>query len=232
LSDEPRAISREAIAMTRIITLLRSLGIAAALAHGLLQTAAQSTSPSSLPREIDRAKQVTQVADQIVAGAKEQVREAAVYTPGYFRIDYPNGDLPRDRGVCTDVIVRALRKASLDLQQLIHEDMSRAFEKYPNEWNLKKPDPNIDHRRVANQMCFFRRHGRIVTNETSGGLRAEWQPGDVVCWKLDHGPLHCGIVSDTRNAAGLPLVIHNLGTCREEDCLTRWKILGHFRYPR
>lgn len=129
--------------MTRIIRLLRSLGIAVAVAYGLLQTAAQSTSLPSPPREIDRAKQATRVADQIVAGAKEQVREAAVYTPGYFRIHYPNGDLPRDKGVCTDVVVRALRKASFDLQQLIHEDMSLAFDEYPNEWNLKRPDPNI-----------------------------------------------------------------------------------------
>lgn len=96
-------------------------------------------------------------AEKIVAGASEQAREGALYMPGYFTIPYPNGDLPRNQGVCTDVVVRALRKAGYDLQKLVYEDMKRNFNKYPQLWGLRKPDPNIDHRRVPNLMCFFER---------------------------------------------------------------------------
>jgi hypothetical protein len=170
-------------------------------------------------------------AEMIVAGAKAQAREGALYTPGYFRIPYPNGDLPRDKGVCADVVVRALRCAGHDLQKLVHEDMAANFSAYPQRWGLPAPDSNIDHRRVPNLMTFFRRHALTLTTDTGPGTRPIWQAGDIVCWKLDNGLDHCGIVSDHRNAAGLPLVIHNMSKCAEEDCLTRWRITGHFRYP-
>ncbi len=175
----------------------------------------------------------SQAAAKILEGAKTQVREGAVYTPGYFKLDYPNGDIPRDKGVCADVIVRALRCAGLDLQKLIHEDMKTAFDSYPQSriWGLTRPDPNIDHRRVPNQIAFFSRHGLQLAAEFSPATRDEWLPGDIVFWKLPNGKDHCGIVSDAENAEGVPLVIHNHEKCVEEDCLLKWKIVGHFRYP-
>ena len=166
------------------------------------------------------------VTDKIVNGAKAEARRKVRYDPRYVGIDYPGGDVPADRGACTDVIVRALRHAGYDLQQQIHEDMRRHF-----RWGLRKPDRNIDHRRVPNQMCFLRRHGATLTREATPVTLAEWQPGNLVYWKLDRGVDHCGVLSNVRNDEGWPLVIHNLSQATQEDCLTAWEITGHFRYP-
>lgn len=171
------------------------------------------------------------IAARIVEGALAQAKVGAKHTPGYFELKYPGGDLPPDKGVSTDVLIRAFRNAGLDLQQLVHEDMTKNFDKYPNIWGLRKPDPNIDHRRNPNLMCFFKRFARSLTCDTDEKSLAEWQPGDVVFWQLDDGRLHCGIVVDQKNQKGIPLVVHNLSVCTLEDCLTRWKIIGHFRYP-
>ena len=160
---------------------------------------------------------------RIVAGALVQVREGAAYTTGYVRLAYPNGDLPRSQGVCTDVVVRALRAAGYDLQRLVHEDMRIRFATYPRR--EARPDANIDHRRCPNQAWFFRRHGRTLP------LDRGWQPGDIVYWKLPNGLDHTGVLSDRLNARGLPYVVHNISRCAEEDVLTAWKVVGHYRYP-
>lgn len=172
------------------------------------------------------------VAEWVVIGAREEVRRGTVYDASYVPIGYPGGDVPAGRGACTDVVVRAFRKAGIDLQVLIHEDMKRNFHLYPQVWGLKGPDPNIDHRRVQNQMRFFDRHGRSLTLSLAPRDRDEWRWGDVVYWRLPGGQLHCGIVSDRLGASGLSMVIHNAGIAREEDCLGWWEIIGHFRYPR
>ena len=167
---------------------------------------------------------VSGVAARIVEGARIQAREAAAYTTGYVRLPYPNGDLPRDKGVCTDVVVRALRHAGYDLQRLIHEDMKARFASYPRR--EARPDANIDHRRCPNQAWFFRRYGRTLD------LKGGWRPGDVVYWKLPSGLDHTGVLSSRTNAKGEPFVVHNLGRCAEEDVLRAWRIVGHYRYPR
>ena len=172
------------------------------------------------------------VAGKIVEAAKAQAREETAYSPQYFKLAYPNGDPPRDKGACTDVVIRSLRGAGFDLQALIHEDMKRRFNDYPQKWSLPAPDANIDHRRVPNQLCFMARFGKALSAEVSPKTLREWLPGDIVYWKLDSGLDHCGIVSDTRGPGGNPLVIHNLGRCCEEDCLAKWKITGHYRYPK
>lgn len=172
------------------------------------------------------------VAEWVVIGAREEVERSTIYDASYVAIGYPGGDVPLGRGACTDVVVRAFRKAGIDLQVLIHEDMRRNFKAYPQLWGLKGPDPNIDHRRVQNQMCFFERHGATLTLSVAPAARAEWRWGDVVYWRFPGGQLHCGIVSDRVGRSGLPLVIHNAGLAQEEDCLDRWEIIGHFRYPR
>ena len=169
-------------------------------------------------------------AAKIVAAARAQVGEGAVYTVGYFHIGYPNGDLPRSQGVCTDVVIRALRGAGYDLQKLIHEDISRHFESYPRR--EAHPDSNIDHRRVPNQIHFFKRFGTALTKSVDASHRSEWRPGDLVYWKLPSGLDHAGVLSDRLGASGLPMVIHNLAVCREEDVLGAWTIQGHFRFPR
>jgi uncharacterized protein len=180
--------------------------------------------PVPEPRRVQVALNPVQA--RILVGAKDQLSWGTVYDGAYVRIPYPGGDVPREQGVCTDVVVRALRNADIDLQRLIHEDMRRAWGEYPRYAGLSRPDPNIDHRRVPNQIRFLKRHGRDL-----GTSLREWLPGDFVFWKLDGGLDHVGVLSDLLGASGDPCVIHNLGGVREEDVLRRWKIVGHYRYP-
>ncbi|MDQ7780456.1 MAG: DUF1287 domain-containing protein [Planctomycetota bacterium] len=194
-------------------------------------TAATNTDGADVAGAATTAETVPSKAAKIGENALEQAKVGAKYAPGYFELKYPGGDLPQDKGVCTDVLVRAFRNAGIDLQQLIHEDMSKNFSKYPQVWGLQKPDRNIDHRRNPNLMCFFKRFARALSCKTDEKDLPDWQPGDVVFWRLDKSRLHCGILVDQRNPKGIPLVVHNLATCCLEDCLTKWEIVGHFRYP-
>lgn len=157
--------------------------------------------------------------------------QRVVYDPSYFRLDYPNGDVPSNRGVCTDVIIRAYRKIGIDLQKEVHEDMKANFDKYPKKWGLSVTDKNIDHRRVPNLMTFFERHGTtlsITQNST------DYKPGDIVCWNLGGGITHIGIVSNKEVKNGeAPLIIHNIGGGQVlEDMLFDYKIIGHYRYKK
>ncbi len=172
------------------------------------------------------------VAERIVNGAKAEVIRGVKYDASYATLPYPNGDVPADRGACTEVIIRGLRNAGYDLQQLIHDDMAVDFSAYPKLWGLSAPDSNIDHRRVPNHLVFMRRHGLELPCSTAGRDLATWQPGDLVYWRLPSGHTHCGVISNDRSRSSLPLVIHNIGpVASQQDCLTAWKIIGHFRYP-
>lgn len=171
------------------------------------------------------------VADLILAGAKEEVNKKTRYDASYRAIDYPGGDVDPGRGACSDVVIRALRAAGYDLQQLIHEDMCENFALYPPLWGLDKPDPNIDHRRTQNQMVFFERFGEILTLETGEEDLPQWEHGDLVYWCFPNGQQHTGVISNRATREGLPLVIHNNSVAHEEDCLLRWAIIGHYRFP-
>lgn len=155
--------------------------------------------------------------------------DKVIYDPSYFSIDYPGGDVPADKGVCTDVIIRAYRKLGVDLQKEVHEDMSSNFYKYPQIWRLKHTDKNIDHRRVPNLMTFFKRHGTI--KKISQNFE-DYLPGDIVCWNLGGGTTHIGIVSHQKTNLGKrPFVVHNIGAGQVlEDCLFDFKIIGHYSY--
>lgn len=164
----------------------------------------------------------------LVEAARSQIGITVRYDGSYTRIPYPGGDIPPDRGVCTDVIVRAYRHLGVDLQVLIHEDMLRAWGSYPRLWRLAGPDSNIDHRRVPNLSTFFSRHAQALP--VSSDPRA-FLPGDVVTWRLPSELPHIGIVSDRRSESGVPLVIHNIGAgAREEDILLLFTVTGHYRY--
>jgi uncharacterized protein YijF (DUF1287 family) len=151
------------------------------------------------------------------------------YDPTYFSIPYPNGDVPADKGVCTDVIVRAYRKLGTDLQKEVHEDMVKNFAVYPKKWGLKKTDSNIDHRRVPNLMTFFGRKG-LKKKLTQNGQ--DYLPGDIVTWDLGDGLTHIGIVINRKSADKLrPLIVHNIGNGQEiSDCLFAYTLTGHYRY--
>lgn len=165
----------------------------------------------------------------LVSAARSQVGVTLGYDPVYRRLAYPNGDVPLSTGVCTDVLIRALRGQGLDLQKAVHEDMAAHFSSYPQSWGLKRPDSNIDHRRVPNLMAWLRRQG--LAQPISQQLSA-YRAGDVVTWNLGRGLTHIGIVSDRQGADGVPLVLHNIGRgTREEDILLRFTIIGHYRFP-
>ena len=166
----------------------------------------------------------------LARAAIQQVGVTVHYDPMYRRIAYPNGDVPRDRGVCTDVVIRAFRTIGIDLQQKVHEDMGRNFAAYPRKWGLSVTDSNIDHRRVPNLQKWFERQRRSLPVSARA---ADYRAGDVVSWKLDNGLDHVGVVSANRGGDGRPLVVHNIGRgAREEDVLFAWRITGHYRWFR
>lgn len=171
-----------------------------------------------------------QVADLILLGARAEAKNATVYDASYQVMAYPGGDVAPSRGACTDVVVRAYRKAGIDLQSLIHEDMLHNFESYPQNWGLKYPDRNIDHRRIPNQVTFFQCHGHSLPLDNYEDSQI-WHWGDVVYWRFVNGDEHCGIISDRKTKDNIPLVIHNAGISTEENALLRWEIIGHYRYP-
>ena len=167
---------------------------------------------------------------KLLESAEEQLEVTTGYTQDYFTIAYPNGDPPPETGACTDVVVRAFRRAGIDLQKEVHEDMRGNFRKYPQKWGLSRPDTNIDHRRVPNLQTYFRRRGKSLPVTASPEA---FKPGDVVSWDLDErGTTHIGLVSSRLDPTGKRyLIIHNIGRgARLEDRLFEWKITGHFRY--
>jgi uncharacterized protein len=168
----------------------------------------------------------------IVTAARRQIGVTVHYDPAYRKLTFPGGDVPRERGVCTDVVVRALRVArSIDLQARVNAELRANWDAYPHpaRWRLSKPDPNIDHRRVPNLMKYFERAGHAQPVTRAPG---DYLPGDIVAWDLGRGILHIGIVGDVTSEDGARYVIHNIGAgAREENILFRHRIIGHYRLP-
>jgi len=167
----------------------------------------------------------------LVAAAIERTHHPVTYDPGYVVIAYPGGDVPANSGVCSDEVIRAYRALGVDLQKEVHEDIVRDPTAYPlmSRWKQKLPDPNIDHRRVANLMVFFKRKGEQlpVTDRA-----ADYPPGDLVAWDLGAGgAIHIGMVVDQKADSGRYMIVHNIGAGpKMEDVLFAWKIIGHYRY--
>ena len=161
--------------------------------------------------------------------AIELTKDKVVYDPRYYTIPYPNGDVPANKGVCTDVIIRAYRKLGIDLQKKIHEDMKANFSKYPKKWGMKSTDNNIDHRRVPNQATFFSRFGSV---KKISDKAEDYIVGDIVTWDLGGGITHIGIVTDRMSAdKKRPLIAHNIGQGQVlQDCLFSYKVTGHYTY--
>ncbi len=161
------------------------------------------------------------------------IDETIQYDPSYIGIKYPNGDVPKNKGVCTDVVIRAYRKLGIDLQKEVHEDLKANFSLYPNlkKWGLKKPDTNIDHRRVPNLEVFFTRKGKKL--EVSNNPN-DYKTGEIVTWMINGKLPHIGIVTHKKSADGKrPLLVHNVGGGQVlEDCLFSYEIVGHFKYEK
>ncbi|WP_064967369.1 DUF1287 domain-containing protein [Tenacibaculum ovolyticum] len=167
--------------------------------------------------------------NKLSIAALELIKHKVTYDPSYFSISYPNGDVPPDKGVCTDVIIRAYRKLGIDLQKEVHEDMLKNFSLYPKIWGLKRTDKNIDHRRVPNLMTFFSRKGTV---DIKSNKSEDYIPGDIVCWNLYGGITHIGIVVNKKTKDNKRyMIVHNIGNGQVlEDCLFDFKIIGHYSY--
>ncbi len=171
----------------------------------------------------------TEFPEKLSNAALELTYQDVEYDPSYYSIPYPGGDVPADKGVCTDVVIRAYRKVGIDLQQEVHEDMDAHFSDYPKIWGLRTTDTNIDHRRVPNLMKFFERNGTVKSKSSSA---EDYLPGDIVCWDLGGGITHIGIVVNKRNEDDTRyMVVHNIGGGQVlADCLFEYKIIGHYSY--
>ena len=179
-------------------------------------------------------KQDASFFQKLVVQAVNQTKIKVTYVPAYVQIKYPNGDVPANTGVCTDLVIRAYRGVGIDLQKEVHEDMLKNFKNYPKLWSLKSPDSNIDHRRVPNLMTYFKnKKAELAISDKA----EEYKPGDLVTWNLQgkkavSGITHIGIVSDQRTADGKRyLIAHNIGSGNTlEDMLFSYVIIGHYRF--
>jgi uncharacterized protein YijF (DUF1287 family) len=205
-----------------LLTSCQSAQTAEDIIPELLRGAAAAEKP--LPQDAPEALK------KMLASAAEQTKLTKIYDPAYVVLDYPNGDVPVERGVCTDVLIRAMRASGIDLQKEVHEDMAAHFSLYPAKWGLAQADPNIDHRRVPNLQTFFTRKGKSLPVTAKA---EDYKPGDFVSWDLDgKGMSHIGIVSNLWSEKNKRyLIIHNIGGgTQAEDRLFDWKVTGHYRY--
>lgn len=172
-----------------------------------------------------RATQIT-IGQALVEAARAQIGVTTIYDPAYVQLGYPMGDIPRERGVCCDVVIRALRDAlGADLQSLVHDDMRANFSHYPKIWGLSGTDRNIDHRRVPNLRRYFERRGMEQVEGT------DYLPGDLVALTVPPNLPHIAVVSDALGASGLPMMLHNIGRgAQEEDRLADFPMTGHYRW--
>lgn len=205
-------------------------GVASTASPAARSHAAQQAATQAAGQTPARPSSGSAFLDRLVEAAIERTSHEVRYDPSYFKIDYPNGDVPAEVGVCTDEVIRSYRAVGVDLQKLVHEDMERDFSAYPRTWGAKKTDKNIDHRRVPNLMAFFKRQGASlpITEEAR-----DYKPGDVVTWDLSGGLTHIGLVVNVPSGADAERfqIVHNIGAGpKMEDVLFGWKITGHYRY--
>jgi uncharacterized protein YijF (DUF1287 family) len=185
-------------------------------------------SSDSIPTFIEKSFQ-----EKLSDAAISIVDPSVKYTPDYVTLNYPNGDVPAKTGVCTDVIIRAYRKLGIDLQKEVHEDLKANFSLYPNlkKWGLKKPDTNIDHRRVPNLEVFFTRKGKKLNISNNPN---DYKTGEIVTWMINGKLPHIGIITNKKSPDGKRLmIVHNVGSGQVlEDCLFSYEIVGHFSYGK
>jgi len=216
---------RNLLALTILLSLLTVSACQQRQMHTLNQGPAVPPRPKLKPLAGNASPQLKQMLD----GAIAQAGVTTEYDPAYVALEYPGGDVPEKTGVCSDVVVRAFRKAGIDLQKEVHEDMQAARSSYSTKWGSNAPDKNIDHRRVLNLMKYFERQGKSLPISDDAD---DYQPGDIVAWELSSGVDHIGIVTNMMSDSdGRLLIVHNIGAgTRIEDVLLDWTIKGHYRY--
>ncbi|HTG87833.1 MAG TPA: DUF1287 domain-containing protein [Pyrinomonadaceae bacterium] len=216
---------RNLLALTILLSLLTVSACQQRQMHTLNQGPAVPPRPKLKPLAGNASPQLKQMLD----GAIAQAGVTTEYDPAYVALEYPGGDVPEKTGVCSDVVVRAFRKAGIDLQKEVHEDMQAARSSYSTKWGSNAPDKNIDHRRVLNLMKYFERQGKSLPISDAAD---DYKPGDIVAWELSSGVDHIGIVTNMMSDSdGRLLIVHNIGAgTRIEDVLLDWTIKGHYRY--
>ncbi len=224
-------MARFAIPLVLVSLLVGGVAVSRIAPHQLRVTGQKLTALVITPQPATTGAylEASPYAAELITAARAQIGETLVYDGSYQRLAYPMGDVPRERGVCTDVVIRALRDAhGIDLQQKVHEDMQAAFSAYPANWGLTGPDRNIDHRRVPNLQTYLQRRGASLAVSSDP---AAFRPGDIVTWQFGPGQPHIGLVSDRLTPDGArPLILHNVGAgTREEDFLFAYPPTGHYR---
>lgn len=174
---------------------------------------------SKIPQAQNNKEEKKSLQQRLAKAALERTKHLVIYNPKYYKIPYPNGDVPAHFGVCTDVVIRAYRSVGIDLQKDVHEKMGG--------------DANIAHRRVKVLEKFFKRYGKSlpVSNNPK-----DYKPGDIVTFYLKEAIAskdHIAIVSDKIGISGNPMIIHNIGLGPKlDDDLFSYQIRGHFRYGK
>jgi len=214
------------------LMMILALGIAFFFAQPMLPFLRAQQSGASDARAAMLISELTdsnELGDKLAAAALAQTIEPSSYDPAYYKIPYPGGDIPEGKGIGPDVIVRSYRKLGCDLQVLVHEDMTKNFRVYPQLFKMREPDPNIDHRRVANLQRFFSRHSEELSNSREP---ADYKPGDIVAWRLAGDATHIGVVVPGPGTRGKePWVVHNIGAGPVwENALLNFQIIGHYRF--
>jgi uncharacterized protein YijF (DUF1287 family) len=217
--------SRLKLSLAFVVALLAATACEPRQLYTLNQGPAVPPSPRVKPLPDNADPQLKQMLD----GAIAQAGVTTGYDPAYVALEYPGGDVPEKTGVCSDVVVRAFRKAGIDLQKEVHEDIKAARSEYPTKWGANRPDKNIDHRRVLNLMKYFERKGKSLSISDNA---TDYQPGDIVAWELTNGIDHIGIVTNMVSSSDdRLLIVHNIGAgTRIEDVLLAWTIKGHYRF--
>ena len=110
--------------MSLVQKVIRLLPLVVLLAVLSCQTNFQSTAQTKQPNSLFPAtSEKPKLADinsvevkKLLESAIEQTNLTKNYDPAYVVIPYPNGDIPVEKGVCTDVVIRAFRRAGVDLR--------------------------------------------------------------------------------------------------------------------
>ncbi len=228
LASKPRLVAMK-INPTNVILVALALLLGSACQQQIARAKKPLKPPEQQTETVPLSAQSPPQLKLTIDGAVDQIGKTTSYDPSYQKIEYPNGDVPIETGVCSDVIVRAFRKGGIDLQKDLHEDMKGNFAAYPTRWGLKSPDANIDHRRVPNLQTYFTRKGKSLSPD---GASDTFLPGDIVTWDLGLGTPHVGMVVNVWNKPTQRyLIVHNIGGgTLMEDVLFAWKITGHYRY--
>lgn len=215
-----------------VFLVVTAVGIAA---HPLITKALADRAPVTelkVDETVSWLEQHSGFGNRLAAAALMRTQVDISYDDAYYNISFPMGDIPSDKGVCTDLVIRSYRALNADLQQLVHDDMQLNFRIYPQLWNLNQPDTNIDHRRVPNLQRFFSRHGKEIPIESDDAIAENTSYGDVIVWRLPHGDTHIGIVvPGPGNRKHEKWVVHNIGSGPQwENKLTEYQIIGQYRY--